>query len=73
MNVLAGTLGPDHGTIEVGGEDRAAGWDVGRAHASGVRLRLPGTFAVPEPDGGRERPGVPSEPQGLGLKRGPDG
>lgn len=37
MNVLAGTLAPDQGTIEIGGDDRTGGWDVGRAHASGVR------------------------------------
>jgi ribose transport system ATP-binding protein len=37
MNVLAGTLAPDHGTIAIGGADRTAGWDVGRAHAAGVR------------------------------------
>ncbi|MBX6324208.1 MAG: sugar ABC transporter ATP-binding protein, partial [Rhodospirillaceae bacterium] len=37
MHVLAGTLGPDAGTIRVGGADVTAGYDVRRAHALGIR------------------------------------
>ncbi len=37
MNVLAGTLAPDRGTISVGGGDAAGPYDVGVAQASGIR------------------------------------
>ena len=37
MNVLAGTLVPDRGTIAVSGGDRTAIYDVSRAHELGIR------------------------------------
>ena len=37
MQILAGTLRPDAGTIEAGGRDVGAGYDVRRAHALGIR------------------------------------
>ena len=37
MQFLAGTLRPDAGTIEAGGRDVGAGYDVRRAHALGIR------------------------------------
>src|SRR3569832_397611 len=37
MNVLAGTLAPDTGAIEIQGKDIAAGYTVTAAHRSGLR------------------------------------
>jgi ribose transport system ATP-binding protein len=38
MNVLAGTLAPDEGSVSVGGRDVASsGWSVRAAHAAGIR------------------------------------
>jgi ribose transport system ATP-binding protein len=37
MNVLAGTLTPDTGAIEIQGKDLAAGYSVTAAHRSGIR------------------------------------
>ncbi len=37
MNVLAGTLRPDKGTITVSGEDLTQGWDVALAQRRGIR------------------------------------
>jgi len=37
MNVLAGTLSPDTGAIEIQGRDRAGGYSVTAAHRSGIR------------------------------------
>jgi ribose transport system ATP-binding protein len=37
MNVLAGTLTPDTGAIEIQGRDLAAGYSVTAAHRSGIR------------------------------------
>ncbi len=37
MNVLAGTLTPDHGVITIGGSDETASYSVRAAHAGGVR------------------------------------
>ncbi len=37
MQVLAGTLRPDAGTLQVAGRDVGAGYDVRRAHALGIR------------------------------------
>jgi ribose transport system ATP-binding protein len=37
MNVLAGTLSPDAGTITIGGADHTAHYSVRTAHAAGVR------------------------------------
>ena len=37
MQILAGTLRPDAGTIEAAGRDVSAGYDVRRAHALGIR------------------------------------
>ena len=56
MNVLAGTLAPDDGTITIErhGPDPALLRDHG---ARGRRpLRVPGAVALPQPDRGRERP-----------------
>jgi len=39
MNVLAGVLTPDAGTIEIAGSDRTTGFSVTAAHASGARSR----------------------------------
>src|SRR3982750_607135 len=37
MNVLAGTLSPDSGAIEIHGKDLAGGYSVTAAHRSGIR------------------------------------
>lgn len=37
MQVLAGTLAPDSGRVEIGGRDETARYDVRRAHALGIR------------------------------------
>ena len=37
MNVLAGTLVPDEGTVSIGARDMSSGWSVAAAHEAGVR------------------------------------
>ena len=37
MHVLAGTLAPDEGCIEIGGRDLTRSWSVRAAHAHGLR------------------------------------
>ncbi len=37
MQILAGALAPDRGSIRIAGRDETRGWDVRRAHGLGVR------------------------------------
>ena len=62
MNVLAGTLAPDEGTITIErhGPDPALLRDRGARRRRA--LRLPGAVALPQPDRGRERPHPASAP-----------